>query len=167
LTLLNSVFAVSFLANRLFPGNGTRSTPRKIAVSVGLMNLVACPFGGMPVCHGSGGLAAQHAFGARTGWSMIILGAVKLATGLWFGALALAWMQAFPHTVLGVFLLLAGVALARASRFWHGRSIAVVAIVTAGVTFATRALPIGFAAGWVTHALICRKRTRNDDNVQA
>ena len=60
LTLLNSVFAVSLLAGRLFPKGAGRMTPTSVAVSVGFMNLIACPFGAMPMCHGSGGRAAQY-----------------------------------------------------------------------------------------------------------
>jgi hypothetical protein len=36
---------------------------REVCCSVGLMNLVFCPFGAMPNCHGAGGLAGQHKFG--------------------------------------------------------------------------------------------------------
>ncbi len=153
LTLLNSVFAVSVLAIGLFPDNARRCRPARIAVSVGLMNLISCPFGGMPVCHGSGGLAAQHLAGARSGISMVILGAAKLAAGLLLGVAALAWMQAFPSSVLAVFLLFAGVALAKASRFWENGLCLTTVLVTAAVHNATGLLPVGFAAGWLWHAL--------------
>ena len=153
LTLLNSVFAVSLLAAKLLPATGKHATPVKTALSVGFMNLLSCPFGGIPVCHGSGGLAAQYAFGARTGLSMVILGAAKLLAGLLFGAAALAWMQAFPVTVLAAFLLLAALALGQASRFWQNHVHFVVAGATLGVYFATGLLPAGFAAGWAAHAI--------------
>ena len=152
LTLLNSVFAVSLLAGKLFPIAGGRTTPTRMAVSVGLTNLLSCPFGAMPVCHGSGGLAGQYAFGARSGLSMVMLGTAKLAIGLLFGSVALAWMLAFPVTVLAVFLLLAGVTLAQASRFWKCQTDLAVGIVTVGVYFGTGFLPAGFAAGWATYA---------------
>lgn len=153
LTLLNSVFAVSLLAAKLLPVTGKHATPVRTALSVGFMNLLSCPFGGIPVCHGSGGLAAQYAFGARTGLSMVILGAAKLLAGLLFGAAALAWMQAFPVTVLAAFLLLAALALGQASRFWQNHVHFVVAGATLGVYFATGLLPAGFAAGWAAHAI--------------
>ena len=153
LTLLNSVFAVSLLAGRLFPEHRQRAGSTKIAISVGVMNLLACPFGAMPVCHGSGGLAGQYAFGARSGLSMVMLGTVKLLIGLLFGAAALAWMQAFPLAVLGIFLLMAGGTLAQASRFWQSRIAFAVAAVTVAIYYATGFLLAGFAAGWVVHAV--------------
>ncbi|HEX9743897.1 MAG TPA: putative sulfate/molybdate transporter, partial [bacterium] len=58
LTILNSVVAVCALSADYFPGRGI--PPRKMAMSVGLMNLVAVPLGGIPMCHGAGGLAAQY-----------------------------------------------------------------------------------------------------------
>jgi len=36
------------------------------------MNLTSVPFGGFPMCHGSGGLAAQYRFGARTGGQTLL-----------------------------------------------------------------------------------------------
>jgi MFS superfamily sulfate permease-like transporter len=147
LTFLNSVLAVSALAGQLFPESRSRTTPARVAVSVGLMNFLACPFGGMPLCHGSGGLAGQYRLGARTRLSVILLGAVKLALGLCFAGLALAWMRAFPKPILGIFLLLAGFSLAEASRFWKTREGLVVAAAMVGVLAATNLLIAGFAAG--------------------
>ena len=147
LTFLNSVLAVSALAGQLFPESRRRATPARVAVSVGLMNLLACPFGGMPLCHGSGGLAGQYRLGARTRLSVILLGVAKLALGLCFAGLALAWMRAFPKPILGIFLLLAGFSLAGASRFWKTREGVVVAAVMVGALAATNLLTVGFAAG--------------------
>ncbi len=156
LTLLNSVFAVSLLAGRLFSTGAKQVAPTKMALSVGLMNLLTCPFGAMPVCHGSGGLAGQYAFGARSGLSMVMLGTAKLLAGLLFGSVVLTWMQAFPLTVLSVFLLLAGISLAQASRFWRSWTNIIVAAVTMGICFATGSLLVGFVAGWITHVLLIR-----------
>ncbi len=156
LTLLNSVLVVSLLAEKLFPDIKKKPTPTKFALSVGLMNLFTIPFGAMPACHGSGGLSGQYCFGARTGLSMVMLGTAKLLVGLLFGAVALGWMHAFPVTVLGVFLILAGITLAQASKFWLRRTDLFVAPVTAGVYLATKNLVFGFAAGYAVYLLISR-----------
>ncbi len=111
LTLLNSVLAVCALSEMYFPGRGV--SPRRMAVSVGLMNLVGVVLGGIPTCHGSGGLAAQVRFGARSGGSMVMLGTMKLAVGLLLGASLVGLAHLFPMSVLGVTLVIAGVELAR------------------------------------------------------
>ncbi|KAF5830321.1 hypothetical protein DUNSADRAFT_14752 [Dunaliella salina] len=59
LTLLNSVLGLSQLASATFPSKDTsRWSPGAVATSVGLINIFSW-LGSMPVCHGSGGLAAQ------------------------------------------------------------------------------------------------------------
>jgi len=109
LTLLNSVVALCALSAEYFPGKGVQ--PRKVAVSVGLMNLFCVPLGGIPMCHGAGGLAAQYRFGARTGGSVIILGILKIAAGFLFVLLTIsledransipAKMSIGPKTAIG------------------------------------------------------------------
>lgn len=114
LTLLNSVIAVCALSADYFPGRGI--APRRMAASVGLMNLLCAPFGGMPMCHGAGGLAAQHRFGARTGGSVVMLGLLKIAAGLLLGGLLLTTLRAYPVSILAVMVFVAGLTLAGAAR---------------------------------------------------
>jgi hypothetical protein len=156
LTLLNSVFAVTLLAGQLFPAHTARVSTTKVALSVGLMNVLTLPFGALPVCHGSGGLAAQHACGARTAWSMVVLGTIKLILGLLCGAAALKWLQAFPQSILGMFLIIAAWTLAKASRFWISRASILCAVITVATYWISGWLPLGFALGWCTHVLLSR-----------
>jgi MFS superfamily sulfate permease-like transporter len=160
MTFLNSVLAISLLAGQLFPAGAGRTTPTKIAVSVGLMNLPIFALGGMPLCHGSGGLAAQHRFGARSSLAVIIRGAALLIIGLLFGRFALAWMLAFPASLLGVFLLIAGVGLARASQCWHTKPGLLAAIVMVAVHLVTGILVLGFVAGWITCVIVAKLAPR-------
>eukprot|EP00968_Pinguiococcus_pyrenoidosus_P010169 scaffold803_cov310-Pinguiococcus_pyrenoidosus.AAC.82 len=107
----------------------------------------------MPVCHGAGGLAAQHRFGARYGTAVIFLGVAKILLGLLFGSSLELALDEFPETVLGALLLVAGLELAisglkqseevRRSCFGQGWFILLLTAITALVhkTF------IGFAAG--------------------
>ncbi|PYI15027.1 putative sulfate transporter [Aspergillus violaceofuscus CBS 115571] len=110
LTTLNSVVAVVHLAGDLLP---TLETPSitSVGLSVAGMNLIGCWFGAMPVCHGSGGLAAQYRFGARSGASVIILGALKLIIGVFFGESLVGLLKRFPTALLGVMVIAAGLEL--------------------------------------------------------
>ncbi|KAI1270486.1 hypothetical protein F5Y18DRAFT_368452 [Xylariaceae sp. FL1019] len=112
LTTLNSVIAVSALASDLFPTLPSPSVT-SVGISVAAMNLIGCWFGAMPVCHGSGGLAAQYRFGARSGASIIILGLAKVILGLFFGESLIDLLGAFPQSLLGIMVLAAGLELAR------------------------------------------------------
>jgi len=112
LTTLNSIIAVSALSADLLPHLPTPSVTH-IGLSVAAMNLIGGWFGAMPLCHGSGGLAAQYRFGARSGASVIILGLFKLILGLVFGDSLVDLLRRYPKGLLGVMVLAAGIELAK------------------------------------------------------
>ncbi|KAH7011938.1 hypothetical protein EDB80DRAFT_876571 [Ilyonectria destructans] len=112
LTTLNSIIAVSALSHDLLPNLPTPSVS-SIGISVGVMNLTSTWFGGMPVCHGAGGLAAQYRFGARSGASVIALGTFKLLLGLIFGETIVDLLAHYPKSLLGIMVLAAGLELAK------------------------------------------------------
>jgi len=109
LSLGNSVLATRQLTEDLFPER--RLTIKKIGVTYAFMNLVNPWFGGIPTCHGSGGMAGHYTFGGRTGGSVIIYGSMFLLTGLFFGAGFDRVAGVFPLPVLGVLLLFEALAL--------------------------------------------------------
>lgn len=153
LTTLNSVIAVCALSADLFPSRS--SSPRRVAVSVGLMNLICCPFGAMPMCHGAGGLAGQYRFGARTGGSVVMLGAAKIALALLLGGSLLVWLREYPQSVLGVLLLFSGLELAMVCRDQTDRVAFFVLLVTAGASMAVNTA-VGFVVGWTVATAIAR-----------
>jgi MFS superfamily sulfate permease-like transporter len=145
LTTLNSVIAVCALSVTLFPDRP--ATPRRVSISVGLMNLVAGWFGGMPMCHGAGGLAGQYRFGARTNGSILALGAAKVVVAVAFGASLMGLAHAFPASVLGVMLAFSGLELALVFRDQSARSDAFTGLLTAGACLALGNVGVGFAIG--------------------
>ncbi|KAL9612408.1 MAG: hypothetical protein Q9167_003002 [Letrouitia subvulpina] len=110
LTTLNSIIAVAALSADLLP-EAPAPTTYSIGLSVTVINLVGCWFGCMPVCHGSGGLAAQYRFGARSGASVVFLGLVKLLLGLFAGRFAKRVFEEFPAAILGIMVVAAGLEL--------------------------------------------------------
>ena len=154
LTMLNSVIAVSALSFDHFPRRG--AGVRKISLSVGLMN-IACLFGAMPMCHGSGGLAAQKRFGARTNGSIIMLGAGKMILAIVFGASMLPFFRAFPESILGALLIIAGIELGSAVKDQKKLRDYIIVIIVAAVSIATGNLAIGFISGTIA-ASIKRKK---------
>lgn len=111
LTTLNSIIAVCFLSADLLPRVQAPSTT-SMGLSVMTINIVGCWFGSMPVCHGSGGLAAQYRFGARSGASVVFLGLVKLLLGLFAGQFTLNLFSEFPNSLLSIMVIAAGLELA-------------------------------------------------------
>ena len=145
LTTLNSVIAVCALSADLFPDR--RAEPRRVAISVGAMNLVAAWFGAMPMCHGAGGLAGQYRFGARTNGAILFLDSVKLLVALVFGGSLMALCQVFPAGVLGVMLAVSGLELAMVTRDQTARTDAYVMLLTAGVCLGLNNIALGFVLG--------------------
>lgn len=110
LSLSNSVIATQRTVADLFPERPV--SLRGIGRSYGLINLLSPWFGGIPMCHGCGGLAGYYALGARTGGSVIIYGTFYLVTGLFFSGAFQEALRVFPSPVLGAVLLVeAGVLL--------------------------------------------------------
>ena len=102
-------------------------------MSIGLMNLSTGWLGHFPSCHGCGGLAAQHLFGARTGSSMLLMGFVKMALALALGPSLATALAAFPNAVLGVLLALSGVEHAISCRDMSEKRDTAVMLIGAGL----------------------------------
>jgi MFS superfamily sulfate permease-like transporter len=113
LTLGNAIIAIHEENNRLFPDRSV--TEDRIARSTGMMNLASAALGGVPMCHGAGGMAGHVAFGARTGGAPIILGTILLCLALFFSASVSGLFGLLAQPVLGVILFLTGVQLAMGS----------------------------------------------------
>jgi MFS superfamily sulfate permease-like transporter len=110
LTLGNAVIAITEENNRLFPNRPV--TEGKMATSTGLMNMLSATVGGVPMCHGAGGMAGHVQFGARTGGAVVILGAVLLVIAIFFSSSVGTFLRLFPTSILGVILFLTGAQLA-------------------------------------------------------
>ncbi|MFZ5569654.1 MAG: putative sulfate/molybdate transporter [Thermodesulfobacteriota bacterium] len=110
LTLGNAVIAITAENNELFPDR--KVTEKKIAVSQGIINLISPIFGGVPMCHGAGGMAGHVRFGAKTGGSLVILGCLLILAALFLSDSIAFLFSVFPNAVLGVILFFAGSELA-------------------------------------------------------
>ena len=109
LSLGNSILATRQVAEDFFPERPL--TIRAISFTYSLMNLVNPWFGGVPTCHGSGGMAGHYTFGARTGGSVVIYGCLYLTLGLFFSGCFAHVIQIFPKPILGVLLAFEGLAM--------------------------------------------------------
>jgi hypothetical protein len=145
LSLGNSLLATRQIASDLFPEK--QVTIRRLGFTYSAMNLLTPWLSGIPVCHGSGGLAGHHTFGARTGGSLVIYGGFFLVAGFFFAGAFDALVRVFPLPVLGVLLLFEAFALARLVRDQVGvRSDIGVA---AAVALMAALLPYGYVIGLV------------------
>ncbi len=110
LTLGNAIIATVSENNRYFPDR--KVTAKTISIDHGVMNLISTCIGGIPMCHGAGGMAGHIRFGARTGGALVMLGVMLLLIGLFLSDSVTLLLQIFPRPILGVILFFAGVELA-------------------------------------------------------
>ena len=156
LSLGNSVLATRQLTEDLFPDR--RLTIRKIGLTYALMNLVNPWFGGVPTCHGSGGMAGHFAFGGRTGGSVIIYGSLFLGLGLFLGGGFEHIAKAFPLPMLGVILLFEALALIWLIRDTaHSRTEFSITVL---VGLLAVGLPYGYVIGLVLGTVLVYLGTR-------
>ena len=108
LSFANSCLATADAARVYFGERARTIRPGRLATSFGSANLLAGALGGMPVCHGAGGLTAHVAFGARTGGAPLVMGVALLTLAVGFGAGLAGLLTAFPVPILAALLAVAG-----------------------------------------------------------
>jgi len=109
LTATNAVIATSALIKEYWPDKPVPE--KKLALNTGVMNVGVPFFGGMPMCHGAGGLAGQYYFGARTAGTNIIEGVIEISLGLFLASSIASLFSIFPQSIIGAMLLLVGIEL--------------------------------------------------------
>jgi predicted benzoate:H+ symporter BenE len=151
LTATNAVIATASLIKTYWPEN--QVSEHKLSLNMGIMNLALPFFGGMPLCHGAGGLAGQYYFGARTGGANIIEGLIEICLGL-FLALSIADLfSLFPVSIIGAMMLLVGIELTRFTRDIGINKDLIPLGATLVVSLLTN-MALGFLAGLMVHYAI-------------
>jgi len=161
LSLGNAVLATSQTVSDLFPGR--KVAPKKLGITYGIANLLAPFFGGIPVCHGSGGLVGHYTFGGRTGGSVLIYGLFFLILGCLFGNSFYGFIMIFPASLLAVLLVFEGIGLMRLSADSANDATGFFIVLLVGLIGA--GVYLGFFIGLVGGTILyyCLKRARGGD----
>jgi len=149
LTIGNACVGTADACTSLFPGSPllSKSTAGKFALTMGIANLPAGLFGAVPMCHGTGGLAAHYRFGARTGGAPILIGAIFVVLALVLGEFGLTVLALIPNSVLGVLLIFAGLELCPLVRSLQTNEEFFVALLIAGIALAVPNMAWAFGIG--------------------
>jgi len=148
LTATNAIIVTAAMIKNYWPEREVGVN--QLSLSTGIMNLVSPFLGGMPMCHGAGGLASQYYFGARTGGANIIEGTIEVALGILLATSIANLFALFPGPIIGAMMLLVGIQLVGFGRkFGSGRDLIPLA-VTVAVSLITN-MAFGFAAGVLIH----------------
>jgi hypothetical protein len=156
LSFANSCLATADAARVYFGERAERVRPGRLATTFGSANLLAGAMGGMPVCHGAGGLTAHVSFGARTAGAPLALGLTLVALALGAGAGLAAVLTAFPLPVLAALLAAAGLLHIGLLRDLDGAPAWGVALVVGAVGFGVHlalGVALGLALVWLPRAV--------------
>ena len=151
LTLANAVFAMSNTAKTYFGDEARRVTPKALLTTMGLANLTAGLLGGVPVCHGSGGMTAHYRFGARTGGAPLMIGALFIGIAIIVNGNVLPILSLIPYPVLGVLTIFIGMLHSLLTRDMQKIEDVVVVALIALTSVVTANLAIGFGSGIILH----------------
>lgn len=163
LTFANSCLATADAARTYFGSAADRVRPGRLAITLGAANLFAGGIGGMPVCHGAGGMTAHRTFGARTGAAPAIIGGALLVLAVVFGAGLAALLTAFPLPILAGLLAVSGllhIGLLRDLEQPGHWAIAIGIGVTGFLTNLAVALAAGLVVWWAAVWLRSRAKPR-------
>jgi sulfate permease, SulP family len=149
LTIGNACVGTADTCCTLFPKNPLLSKTKagNFALTMGLANLPAGLIGAVPMCHGTGGLAAHYRFGARTGGAPIMIGALFVLMALAFGEFGFTLLAMIPNSVLGVLLIFAGLELCPLIRSLKTNEEYFVAILISGIALAVPNMAWAFGIG--------------------
>ena len=157
MTIGNAVIANADLSHEYFGKDSTKVTYRALTLSMALANLLSFVVGGMPLCHGAGGLAAHYRFGARTAGSNLMIGILFMALAVFLGIHALSVVYLLPMAILGVLLIFAGGQLALTIIDMKTRKDLFVSLLILGITLASN-LAVGFLVGIVVAYVLKSER---------
>ena len=162
LTIGNECVGTADMCSSVFPNSPllSRTKAGRFALTMGLANLPAGLFGAVPMCHGTGGLAAHYRFGARTGGAPILIGSFFVVLALVLGELGFALLALLPNSVLGVLLIFAGLELCPLVRSLQSNEEYFVALLIAGIALAVPNMAWAFGIGIVVDLVIRKTGTK-------
>ena len=162
LTIGNACVGTADLCSTLYPKDPllSKTNAGKFAFTMGVANLPAGFFGAVPMCHGTGGLAAHYRFGARTGGAPLMIGAILVVLALVFGEAGLTFLTLLPNSVLGVLLIFAGLELCPLIRSLKTNEEYFVALLISVISLAVPNMAWAFGIGIVVDGFIRKAKIK-------
>jgi len=156
LTIGNACVGTADTCKSLFAGNPNigKAKAGKFALSMGCINLPTGFLGAVPMCHGTGGLAAHYRFGARTGGAPIMIGIFFLFIALVLGEFGFSILTIIPQSVLGVLLVFAGLELCPLLKNLKTNEDYFIALLIAGIALVVPNMAWAFGIGIITDFVV-------------
>src|SRR5215216_1298741 len=160
LTFGNSVVATADAERAYFGERARRVDPPRLASSISFANVAAGLTGGLPVCHGAGGVTAHYRLGARSAAATLAAGGLFLALALTLGDSLPALLRLLVPGALAGMLLFVAIQHAMLAARLERLDERLIAAGVGLVTLLSGNLAIGFGAGIVVRVARARSGSR-------
>jgi len=155
LTLGNAMYAASDACHAFWPDRSRKVSPTNLGYSIGLSNIFIGLFGGFPICHGAGGIAAHKQFGGQSGMTTIYLGVLLIILAV-IPSLS-GFIFLIPVPILAAMLLFDSWRMILMVRSLGAKYLEVIIAVCIGlISFFTKNLAIALVTGIVMEWLLVR-----------
>lgn len=161
LSLGNAVFATVETTRNYFGAQAVRVNAQNLLRGMGVFNILAGLVGGIPVCHGSGGITAHYRFGARTWRAPVIIGIAYLALAFATLFLGESVLKLIPMFTLGVLLAFVGLEHCLLIRDVSSRRDLIVIMTVASLAVATKNMTIAFVTGMAVGSIMQSKEAES------
>ncbi len=101
MTIGNAILSNTDVMHEYFGEKAQRASYRSIANSQGIAGIFSFMLGGIPMCHGAGGVAAMYRFGARTAAANLMIGTIFVTLGRLVRSKRASHFKPAPHVAAG------------------------------------------------------------------
>ena len=158
LTLTNSVIGTYDTAHRYFGTATFRVTIRKLLMSIGLGNVISSLVGGLPFCHGSGGLTAHVKAGAKDYSMNLYIGFLLIVLAIISAALKIDLIPRYPVLLMAALVSITGWYHIRlAENSWVRLDLRLIILAMGAMVLVTQNMLYGLLIG-VAFEVIRRKK---------
>ncbi len=148
LTIGNSIIASADASKSYFKDRANKVTEKSLALSLGISNVIIGICGGLPLCHGAGGVTAHYKFGARTAGANIIMGLTLIIVAILFGKNFINIFNFFPIPLLGSMLIYVGFEHSKFIKsIFSNKEFLIISLTIGIISFFTKNILIACLAG--------------------
>lgn len=166
LTIGNAIVATEDAAICYFGEKANRANVKNLCFTISTGNLLSFFLGGLPVCHGSGGMTAHYKFGARTGLATVITGVTMVITALLSWKLSYILTSTFVIFCVGISLIYIGLNHCLLSKDIVGASAFIVCVM--GLTgLLTSNLTYSLISGYILFLFLNRRDQLKEKGLNA
>jgi len=158
LSVGNAVVATENTLKIYFKEQANKVKASRLSLGMGCFNVLSGLLGGIPCCHGCGGVTAHYRLGARTGTATLLTGTLYILLAMAVYFLGASIFKFFPYPILGALLIYVGLEHGLLIRDMTTRLDLAIVLIIASIAFTTRNMTIAFMAGMIVRKIAISKK---------